>query len=106
MTGKLQLLCDGSASWRNRFAAQQLFGVEKRRNSAALQTVAELPRSVVRLRFGVRRCSCAFFLLHRSLPSELGGLADCWNFSSDFTKFPGNGRTRSKIRAARGLAVV
>ena len=52
-------------------------GVEKRRNGAALQNVAELPRAVVRLRFGVRSPRRALFLLHRSLPSELGGLADC-----------------------------
>ena len=42
---------------------------------------------------------------HRSL-SASAALAVCWNFSSDFTKFPGNGRTRSKMRAASGLAVV
>ena len=43
---------------------------------------------------------------HKSLPST-GALAleDCLNFSSDFTKFPGNGRTRSKMRGASGWAV-
>ena len=72
MTGKLQLLCDGSASWRNRFAAQQLFGVEKRRNSAALQNVAELPRSVVRLRFGVRSPRRALFFASQKLALGAG----------------------------------
>ncbi len=41
---------------------------------------------------------------YSSVPSFDGGLGE--NLSSDFTKFPGNGRTRSKIRAASGLAVV
>ena len=43
---------------------------------------------------------------HRRLSASGRGIAACWNLSSDFTKFPGNGRTRSKIRAASGLAVV
>src|SRR5205814_402548 len=41
---------------------------------------------------------------YSSVPS-LGGELD-ENFSSGFTKFPGNGRTRSKMRAAKGFAVV
>ena len=41
---------------------------------------------------------------YSSVPSFDGVLGK--NLSSDFTKFPGNGRTRSKMRAAKGLAVV
>jgi hypothetical protein len=42
-------------------------------------------------------------LPYSSVPSFRGGAGE--NFSSDFTRFPGNGRTRSKMRAANGLAV-
>src|SRR4029453_3069586 len=41
---------------------------------------------------------------YTSVPSFGGELDE--NFSSDFTKFPGSGRTRSKMRAASGLAVL
>ena len=41
----------------------------------------------------------------RSLPSSGGAFGGPENFSRDFTKLPGNGRTRSKMRAANGLAV-
>ena len=42
---------------------------------------------------------------HRSL-SAGGAFApeDRWNFSSDFTRFPGSGHTRSKMRSASGWA--
>ena len=40
---------------------------------------------------------------YSSVPSFGGELDE--NFSSDFTKFPGSGQTRSKIRSASGLAV-
>ena len=47
-------------------------GVEKRRNSAALQNVAELPRSVVRLRFGVRSPRRALFFASQKLALGAG----------------------------------
>ena len=99
MTRKLLSPCAGSARCRNRRVA----------HASRVLAMASSPSRIFRNRVFVGGNSLlpardANGVAYSSVPSFDGVLGE--NLSSDFTKLPGNGRTRSKMRAAKGFAVV